>query len=380
MLKKSRSLSLIVVAALVILISAALPAEAQRRQPPQQELPKKEFTNVKVYWHTPVKSQGRTGTCWSFSTVSFLESEANRINGVEYELSEMYYSYLAYFGKADSYIRLHGNNNFGAGALAHDVFDGLRTHGALRDEDFSGMWPNETVHNHSEMHAALQGYLDGVLKARRPTGKWMKGFKAALEAYMLAPPIKISVDGTEMTPKEFADNVLGLKAEDYLLLTSFSYLPYYEQVEPLFSDNWSHNDDYYNLPLDDFMAVMNNAVENGFTVAIGGDVSEATFNQGKWGYGIVEQDKEDKVVTVEEREAGWDNWSSSDDHGMHTVGYATDENGKRFYYTKNSWGQKSGPYNGYCYFSENFIRSKMHTLVMHKDAVPAEIRDKMGIK
>jgi bleomycin hydrolase len=192
-------------------------------------------------------------------------------------------------------------------------------------------------------------------------------------------PETVEIDGKKMKPKEFADNVLGLNANDYVAITSFTHMPFYERVELLVPDNWSHGDDFLNVPLDEFMATLDYAIENGFTVAIGGDTSDKLFNQRKWGYGIVEQDQKGKVVTQKEREVLFDNWSSTDDHAMHVVGHATDEEGKRFYYTKNSWGKENGPYEGYCYFSVNFIRAKMNTILLHKDGVPAEIKAKLKL-
>lgn len=363
---------------LLVFILSAVPAAAQQRGQ-EEELPQKEITIVKEYWRTLVKSQGWTGTCWSFSSTSFIESEVYRLGKGEFELSEMYNAYICYFAKAKAYIRMHGNNTFGQGGLFHDVLWVLKHYGALRDSDYTGQWPDEERLNFSEMDPALTGYLDGVLKAKHPSEKWFEGFKAALEAYMGPAPKTITVDGKEMTPKDFADNVLGINADDYVSLTSFTHMPFYERVELLIPDNWAHNDDYINVPLDDFMAILDYAVENGFTAGIGGDVSEATFNQKKWGYGIVEQDKEGKVVTPEEREEMFADWSSTDDHGMHVVGYGRDKEGNRYYYTKNSWGTDSGPYQGYCWFSPNFIRAKMNNILVHKDAVPAEIRAKLKL-
>ena len=359
----------------VTLLYAATPALAQANN---QDLPKKEITLEKEYWRTPVKSQGRTGTCWSFASISFFESEVYRMGNGEFELSEMFNSRQCYVDKAKRYIRSHGKNNFGPGGLFHDMLWVLSHYGAATDEDFPGVWPGEETLDHREIHSVLAGYLDGVLKARSPSEKWKKGFKAILDVYFGEVPDKVKHDGKEMTTLEFAKDVLKINPDDYIEFTSFSHLPYYKGVELLFPDNWSHYNGFVNVPLDEFIAIMDNALENGYTVGIGGDVSEKTFSQRKWGYGIVEADNEDRMVTQEERQKMFDDWSSSDDHAMHTVGYGSDEDGTRYYYTKNSWGtDEEAPYNGYCYFSVNYIRAKMHSILVHKDAVPAEIMAKI---
>ena len=363
--------------AFVIILFAALPLFAQEEE---KDLEQKEFTLAKEYWRTPVKSQDRTSTCWSFSTISFIESEIHRLGNGDFELSEMYGVNLTYIEKARRYIRMHGNNTFGEGGLAHDVMWVFRNFGAVRDSDYTGRWPSEEKFNHREFTRALKGYLDGVLKGGSPTAKWEKGFKGLLDAYMGAPPEKIVVDGNEMTPKEFADTVLKFQPDDYVAITSFSHMPFYARCELEIPDNWAHFDGYLNVPIDDLMKIFDNAIENGFTVAIGGDISEKTYSQKKWGYGIVEADKEGKTVTQAERDKMFGDWSSTDDHGMHTVGYSTDADGTRFYFTKNSWGtENQGPYEGYSYFSANFIRAKMNTIVVHKEAVPSEIRAKLKL-
>ena len=372
---RSKSFKAGIFCLLLALLFLGSPAIAQTKS---EDLPKKEIKLEKEYWRTPVKSQGRTGTCWSFSSISFFESEVYRMGNGEFELSEMFNSRQCYVDKADRYIRGQGTNNFGPGGLFHDMLWVLRNHGAATDEAFPGVWPGEETLDHREIHNVLAGYLDGVLKGRAPSQKWKKGFKAILDVYFGKLPEKISHDGKEMTTLEFAKDVLRINPDDYIEFTSFTYLPFYTKVELIFPDNWAHYDCYVNVPLEEFIAIMDYALENGFTVGIGGDVSEKTFSQSKWGYGIVEADNEDRLVTQAEREKMFDDWSSSDDHAMHTVGYGSDENGKRFYYTKNSWGtDEDAPYNGYCYFSVNYIRAKMHSILVHKDAVPAGIMAKI---
>jgi bleomycin hydrolase len=177
--------------------------------------------------------------------------------------------------------------------------------------------------------------------------------------------------------------VLGLNPDDYIQITSYKYLPWYGKGEHVIPDNWAHNKDFYNLPLDDFMNAFDYALRNGYSVVVSSDVSEKGFNQ-KIGYAVLESDKDGvKPVTQDEREKSWDDWSTTDDHGMHAVGVATDEKGDVFYLVKNSWGadaDKTGPYAGHIYMSQNFLRGKMHTFMVHKDGIPAELRAKLGIK
>jgi bleomycin hydrolase len=312
--------------------------------------------------------------------MSFIESEAHRLGHGDFELSEMYNVYNTFGEKAERYVRMHGNNTFAEGGLFHDVLWVLRTYGAVRDSDYPGIWPDEKKFDHSELVNVLTGYLDGVLKAGSPTERWGKGFQAILDTYLGTPPDKIIVNGVEMTPREFLVNILQFNPDDYIEFTSFANMPFYSRCELEIPDNWAHFDGYINVPLDDFMAIFDYALENGFTVAIGGDVSEKTYSQSKWGYGIVEADKEDRIVSQEERDKKFNNWTSTDDHSMHTVGYGTDAEGNRYYYTKNSWGtEDQGPYKGYSYFSANYIRAKMNTILVHKDAVPAEIKAKIKL-
>lgn len=336
----------------------------------------KTFTNIKVLPHTGVKNQGASGTCWSYCTISLLESELMRQGKGSYELSEMFTVYHCYIERAVLYLRTGGNNNFSQGGIDNDVFWVIRNFGLVRDEDYDGLWPGEDFINHSEMARSLTGFLKGVTSGKYPSAKWEKGFTAVLDTYMTKPPEKIIVDGMEMTPVEFASSHLGIKPEDYVGITSFLHMPYYEQSELYLPDNWMHHSDFYNVKLDEFMAIIRNAVERGFTVSIGADVSEDTWHS-KEGYAVY---KEGETVTAEEREEMWDNWRTTDDHGMHVVGIAEDEDGNLFYYTKNSWSEQHGPYNGYDYISENYIRAKVNAITIHKDALSQEMKDKLGIR
>lgn len=355
---------------MVLFVTPVLSQEAKEKEAP------KTFQLVKEIPHTPVKSQGRTGTCWSYCTISLLESELMRLGKGEYELSEMFPVYYGYLARADYYVRMHGKNKFGQGGIDNDVFWAIRNYGLVRDSDYSGLWAYEEGHNHSEISRILKAYLDALLSGSRsgPSPKWKKGFRAVLDAYLGPAPEEIKIDGSALTPKQFSETVLNIKPDDYVGVTSFTHMPFYKQCELLTPDNWMHHSDFYNVPLGEFIETIDYALENGFTVSIGSDVSEETF-QSKKGYAIWEEDKE---ITAEERERMWDDHSTQDDHGMHIVGLAKDEEGKFFYYTKNSWGQR-GPYDGYVYISKNFIRAKANSITIHKDAIPPKIRAKLGI-
>ena len=274
-------------------------------------------------------------------------------------------------------MRMHGANNFGPGGLGHDVFDAIKRHGIVRDEDYSGMWEYENRHNHSELHNVLRAYMDSVLRSRPgPSPKWEAGLKGILDAYLGPLPEEIRVGRREMSPLQFADDVLGLNMDDYVEITSFSHMPFYDEVCLLVPDNWVRNDETWNLPADDVMRIIENALMNGYTVVYGGDVSEEGFNQKK-GYAVW---NEDSVSTQEERQEMWDRWTTTDDHGMHIVGIAQDEEGNIFYRVKNSWGATNGPYGGHIYMSENFIRAKFDLITVHRDAIPADIQAKMNFE
>ena len=361
---------------LLLLVSAAflfahLPAYAQ-----QQEEPAKTFTDIKVYDHTSTKNQASTGTCWCFSAISFLESELIRMGKGQHELSEMFVVHHVYLEKARTYMRMHGNNNFGPGGLGHDVFTAIMEHGIVTDEDYSGTWAYETRHNHGELHRALRAYMDAVLRSRPgPSRKWESGLRGILDAYLKPLPEEITVERREITPGQFADDVLGLEMDDYVEITSFSHMPFYEKVCLLVADNWVRDDETWNLPVDDVMKIIEHALMNGYTVVYGGDVSEKGFDQKK-GYATW---NEDSTATQEERQEMWDRWTTTDDHGMHIVGIARDEEGKTFYRVKNSWGADNGPYGGHIYMSENFIRAKFDLITIHMDAIPDDIRARMKI-
>jgi bleomycin hydrolase len=368
--------SLPILPSLLLALAVATPAAVGAQQPTQEKKPTETFTDLKVLPATSVKDQASTGTCWDFATLSFLESELLRMGKGEHDLSEMYIVDHVYREKAEEYYRMHGNNTFGPGGLSHDVLTAIARWGIVPQKDFTGLWPYETRYDHTELQNVLKADLDAVLRTRPgPSPKWSAGFDAILDAYLGPLPDSIQVNGKWMTPVAYAKDVLGLDPDDYVEIMSFDNEPYWQQAALETPDNWVHNEKSWNLPLDDAMRVLKHAIESGYTVAIGADVSEPTFDQ-KDGYAIW---KEGETITPAERESGWDRWTTTDDHTMHVVGIAKDQDGRTFYRVKNSWGDV-GPYHGYIYMSENYIRAKFDLLMLNKDGLPADIKAKMGIK
>ncbi len=362
-------------ALLLLVLAIGAPRALGAQQPAQPQHPPRTFTDVKVLPATSVKDQANTGTCWDFSTLSMLESELLRMGKGTFDLSEMFIVDHVYREKADAYYRMHGANTFGEGGLSHDVLDAVARYGIVRQSDFSGLWSKETRHDHGELQRVLQANLDAVLHTQPgPSPKWSRGFDALLDAYLGPMPDSIRVDGRAETPKQFAQQ-LGIVTSDYVELTSFSNMPVWQQGALVTPDNWAHYDKTWNIPLDDAMRVLRHAIESGYTVAIGADVSEASFDQ-KAGYATWE---EGKTITPEARQEGWDRWTTTDDHGMHVIGIARDEQGATYYKVKNSWGDV-GPYHGYIYMSENYIRAKFDMLMLNKAGLPPDIRTKLGVQ
>jgi len=358
----------------------------------QDDVEKKEvhqFTIPHNVNTTPVKNQGKTGTCWSFATQSFLETELLRMGKDEYDLSEMYIVRNLYPLKAEKYIRYHGLTNFGDGGQAHDVMIALEKFGAVPEEVYPGRKSSEEKHNHSEMIAVLKASMDAVINTNgKITGNWKKVCESVLDIYLGEIPESFEYNGKEYTPKSFADE-LGINPDDYVEITSYKRYPFYEKTVLEVPDNWT-NSEYYNVPIDDMMSIIDNAIKNGYSVAWDGDTSEKTFYRKK-GYAVIpvdyeNEDKEsekllpekEKIITQEMREETFDNFQTTDDHLMQLTGIAENQDGTKFYYTKNSWGTKY-MYDGYWYLSESFVKLKTIAIMVHKDAIPEDIKTSLGI-
>lgn len=359
-----------------------------------QEKSKKEtyeFTMMHQVETTPVKNQARTGTCWSFATTSFVESELIRMGKGEHILSPMWFVRFAYPSKAEKYLRYHGQYNFGVGGQAHDVTNVIKEFGFVPEEIYKGMNIGEEEHNHGEMSSVLEGIMDGVKKNRggKITPLWKNVLESALNIYLGVPPEQFTYQGNVYTPGGFAEK-LGFNPDDYVELTSYTHRPFYTKFDLEIPDNWS-KDLYYNLPIDELIMVMENALSNGYSVCWDGDVSEKEFDRKK-GTAIIPLDPADnkegeeadgpvkeKTITQEMRQESFDNHTTTDDHLMHLTGIAVDQNGTKYYYTKNSWGTKDKKFDGYWYMSESYVRLKTVAIMIHKDAIPKDLRTKLGL-
>lgn len=383
----------------------ALTASAEKKKTKEKE--GFQFTDLKRLPTTNVKSQDRAGTCWSWSTISFLESEMMRLGKDSVSLSPLFVVWNTYNGKADKYVRMHGKVNFGQGGASADVTWAIKNYGIVPLNVYSGLNYGEDVHVHGELDDVLKGYVDAIVKNsnKKLSTAWKRGYDAVLDAYLGAKPEKFNWKGKEYTPQTFAKEVTGLNMDDYISLTSFTHHPFYEQFALEVPDNWI-GEMSYNIPLDEMMDVLDKAIDKGYSFAWGSDVSEKGF--ARKGLAVVpeintkemsdaeidkwvkmpqkEKDEEllkrpgkEKEITQELRQQGFDNYQTTDDHGMHVVGKAVDQLGNKYFIVKNSWG-KYGDYEGYLYASYPFVAYKTTSIMIHKDALPQELKNKLGIK
>ena len=397
---------------LILTLAACTAASAALAQTESADSVKKgfEFTDVKVIPTTSVKDQNKSGTCWSFSGTSFLEDEVRRLGGDSLDLSEMYTVRYCYDDKADRYIRLYGECNFSQGGGLLDVGYVLKKYGMVPEDAYPGLNYGEEKHDHYEMATVMESMLKAVVKkpSKKISTAWRRALNGVLDAYMGEVPTEFTYKGKKYTPKSFAES-LPVNPDDYVALTSFTHHPFYETFMLEVPDNWLYGQ-YMNVPLDELKAIADYAVENGFPINWAADVSEGGF---KWNKGVALMPKgktqgdmngtelarwvklsdrerandkynfdgpvEEEAITQESRQKGFDSQETTDDHGMEIVGYATDQNGKRYYKVKNSWDTNQ-VYDGFLYVSEPYFQAKTVSMLVHKDAIPKHIAKKIGLK
>ena len=370
------------------------------------------FTDTKIIPTTPVKDQSRSGTCWCFSTLSFLESEILRAGGPSMHLSEMWIVRHSFMDKAEKYVRLHGSLNFAEGGASHDVIEGIKAHGIVPFEVYPGLNYGTEKPDFHELSVVLKAYLDAVVKTGDKSGKalstaWKRGFDAILDEYFGPLPETFTYEGKEYTPETFAAQ-LPIDLDNYIDISSFTHHPFYTQFIIEVPDNWMWGT-VYNVPLDEMMQIIDHALEQGYTVSWGTDVSEKGFSRTKaigivpeadtesmsgteaerWGK-LTDREKEaalykfdkpgkERTITQQMRQTAFDNYETTDDHGMLIMGTATDQAGNRYYKVQNSWNVLP-PYDGFWYFSRPFVAYKTTSIMVNKQALPKEIARKLGLK
>ncbi|QEE48977.1 aminopeptidase [Flavobacterium alkalisoli] len=355
-----------------------------------------QFTEVINIENTPVKSQGSSGTCWSYSANSFLESEMIRMGKEPVEISQIYTARNAYIEKGKNYVRMHGAITLGDGGALHDVINMYRKYGALPQSEYTGLNYGTANNKFAEMQTMAQGVLEAAVK--NPNGEltpnWIKAYTAVIDSYLGEVPESFKYKGKTYTPQTFAKEVIGINADDYVEISSFKEHPYYTKFTLMVPDNWSL-DQVYNVKMNELTDIIDNALKKGYSVAWAGDVSEKGFS---WKNGVAyipskefsdmtPQEREEifkgpkpeMEITEDLRQAAFDNYNTTDDHGMHIVGITKDQNGKEYYIIKNSWGA-TNDYKGYMYMTKNFVKYKTTAILLHKGGVPSSIAKKLDIK
>lgn len=354
------------------------------------------FTEIIALANSSVKNQASSGTCWSYSTNSFLESEMVKAGRTPVELSPLFSARNIYNDKAETYIKMQGNSSLGDGGECHDVINMYAKYGAMPQSLYTGLHYGFSKNKFAEMQGVLKAMLEVYVK--NPNGKlspnWKEAYNAVLDSYLGKVPATFQWEGKQYTPKTFAKEVVGLNPDNYVEFLCYGDKPYYQKTMMMVSDNWAMQE-AYNVKMNDITGIIDNALKNGYTIAWATDVSEKSFS---WKNGVAyvpEKDYDDmtddekkkmfdgpqpeRVITPEIRQQGIDNYTTTDDHGMHIVGTAKDQTGRDYYVVKNSWGT-TNDYKGYLYVTKAYVQYKTTAFLLNKNAVPQDLRNKMSIK
>ena len=394
--------------AIALMATFAVGAQAEKKDSVNPNKPV--FTTIKENRITSVKDQNRSGTCWDYSTLSFFEAEILKATGKTYDLCESFVANKTYMDRAIQVVRYHGDYQFSQGGSAEDVLATLKTFGICPEEamPFPGSLYGDSLNNFNEFFSLLEPYVAAISKssAKKISNQWKVGLQGILDAYLGKCPEEFVYEGKKYTPKSFVQS-LGINLDDYVSITSYTHHPFYTAFAVEVQDNWRFPLSY-NLPMDEMMQVIDNAIEKGYTIAWGGDVSEDGFTRTGLAYAVdgkaaqslrgsdmarwlklapaKKRDVIDSlgcnvpeiVPTQEMRQERFDNWELTDDHGMLIYGVAKDQNGKEYYMVKNSWGE-SGEYKGIWYMTKTFIAANTMDFLVNKNAIPKDIRKKLGI-
>ncbi len=395
--------------ALLAAMNCALMAQTDTTKQETDTLEGFRFTTIDSVAITPVKNQNRSSTCWAFSTLGFLESEVLRTKGKEIDFSEMFVVSKTMMDRATYCVRLYNEPHFAPGGSAYDVIYCMSHYGLMPQEAMPGIqyaWTkNDTLPVHSELDHVASGYLKGLTGLKKLSPVWQKGLQAIYDTYLGPCPETFVFEGKTYTPRSFVES-LGLKEDDYVSFTSYTHHPFYERFALEVPDNW-RMDQMYNVPMEEMMAIIDHALANGYTLAWGADVSEIGFTRkgigvvpdedngaditgsdmAKWVGMTPDKKKEEltkkplpeKTITQQMRQDAFDNWETTDDHGMQIFGIAHDQNGKKYYMIKNSWGTLKSDYKGIWYVSEAFMQYKTNDILVHKSALPKDIKKKLKL-
>ena len=397
--------------ALVLFVAVGSAGAAKKKAPEKKNQNKPVFTTIKENPVTSVKDQNRSGTCWDYSTLSFFESEILKNTGKTYDLCESFVCNKTYMERAIQVVRFHGDCQFSQGGSSEDVLATLKNHGIVPEGTmpFPGSLYGDSLNNFNEFFKLLEPYVNAIAKsdAKKISNQWKVGLQGILDAYLGKCPEQFTYDGKQYTPKSFMSS-LGIDLNDYVSITSYTHHPFYTAFAVEVQDNWRFPLSY-NVPMDEMMKIIDNAIEQGYTVACGGDVSEDGFTRKGLAYAVDAKKTQQSlqgsdmakwlkmtatkkrdiidslgctvpeiVPTQQMRQERFDNWELTDDHGMHIYGVAKDQNGKEYYMVKNSWGE-TGDYKGIWYMTKAFIAANTMDFLINKKAIPADIRKKLGL-